>query len=215
MMAGGRCTKFSSKAKSSPPAISICAGSRRTSPARPTESIEPFIQVLADKGILPVGKVLEDAVATNRAALICRWTTTTWIWNWRAVSRRDLPALVYPAIRPDEQIHSGRDGQPVQPAGGQRTGRGHPNRLLWYLVVPDRTGQEAPQSLSVNFRHASRQNIWRTNRRRPGRRRPAERQAGRGTARAAEEGRHPPAQADPGEGLRQRAGHGGLAWAAS
>ena len=67
MTAGRRCTRFLSKAKSSPPAISICAGPRPTSPRRPNGVIEPFIQVLADKGILPSEKTLEDPFATNRA----------------------------------------------------------------------------------------------------------------------------------------------------
>ena len=68
--AARRCTRFLSRARSSAPAISTCAGARRIWPGRRPDVAEPFIQMLGDKGLFPVEKSLKLLADKSRAAFL-------------------------------------------------------------------------------------------------------------------------------------------------
>lgn len=54
--------------------------------AAPSGVIEPFIPLLAEKGIQPVEKSLKLLTDKTRMR-ICPWTATTLTWIWRAAFR--------------------------------------------------------------------------------------------------------------------------------
>ena len=154
--AASRCTRFSSRARFITPATSICAGARRILSAPPTDVIEPFIQVLADKGILPVDKSLKLLCDKTRVAFL-PLENTTWTWNWRAVFRRTTCRrwCVLPFDRMSKSVLVAT-ANPFNQQAAKELAEATTNRLLWYLVPPAGPRQKPPQSFPLN--HASGQN---------------------------------------------------------
>ena len=109
--------------------------------APPNGVIEPFIQMLADKGILPVGKSLEDARPTNRAWPSCRWKNMTWTSIWR----RSFPAeicrrwCVLPFDRMSKSILVATANPFNHQAAKELAEATSQHGCFWYLAPPSET----------------------------------------------------------------------------
>ncbi len=163
------------------------------------------------QGDSAVGEEPEDARRTSRASPICRWTNTTWTSTWRAAFPAEICRrwCVLPFDRMSKSILVATANPFNQQAAKELAeATTQPPALVSGAAGRDLSRTSAKPSAKPPCPQS--QIIWRTHRRRARRGRPADRQAGGGTARTAEEGRHAPAQARHRKGLRQRAGHGRL-----
>ena len=80
------------------------------------KSVDPFIQNLAERQIMPLDKSLKLLADRSRLAYIPLERYDMDMDLARTSPRAGLPALVRAALRPDEQVDDGGHGQSVQPA---------------------------------------------------------------------------------------------------
>ena len=105
--------------------------------APPSGVIEPFIQVLADKGILPVDKSLKVLSDKSRVRLPAARTATTSTWTWRGAFPAETCQrwCVLPFDRMSKSILVAT-ANPFNQQAAKELAEATPNRLLWYLVPP-------------------------------------------------------------------------------
>jgi len=105
--------------------------------AKPSGVVEPFIQVLEDKGVLPVEKSLKILCDKARAAFLPLKN-----YDLDMDLARTFPAAscqrwcVLPFDRMSKSILVAT-ANPFNQQAAKELGAATPNRLLWYLVPPD------------------------------------------------------------------------------
>ena len=94
--------------------------------SRPPEGVsDPFVLVLAQKGIVPVGEGAENSFGQIPRRISAAGKIRIGHRARPQFPGGRLPALVRAAVRSHEQIHPGGDRESVQSAGRQGIGRGH------------------------------------------------------------------------------------------
>ena len=123
----------------------------------------------------------------RRAWDTCRWKSDVDV-EFVRLSTRDLPEVVRPALR----SQASQFWWPANPFNGRarrpdfNAETGAKGRLLHGL--PDRTGQDPAQDVSLIPFYAARQILWRTHRRRPDRRWLLDQETSRGALEQQKEG---------------------------